>query len=66
MTEEGIIITSPLLKKRFDKIVENSKNSGIEKPNHVSWEEVTFVRMIVIAENYFIKENDLIHEDRGT
>lgn len=58
---DTIIVLSPLLKARFDNIVKYIKEQKQPKPDNVSWEEVAFVKMCVVADNYFVKGFDLIH-----
>lgn len=49
----NIIIMSPLLKKRFEKMIEYCKTmNGLDKPDNVTWEEIILTYLIVVTENY--------------
>lgn len=50
---DNIIIMSPLLKERFEKIKESCvRENEIKKPDNVTWEEAAFSYMLVVTEKY--------------
>lgn len=34
-----------------------------KKPDNVTWDEVTLIQLLVVADNYLIKGIDLVHTD---
>ena len=49
----NVIVLSPLLDNRFKNMMEYCKTmNGLEKPDNVTWEEITLTYLIVVAENY--------------
>ena len=60
---DNIIILDPILKERFEKFKKECMAQKVNKPDNVGWDEVAFIRMLVVAENYLVKGYNLVHDE---